>query len=125
MPKLLIVEDERIIREPFMILLQAQGYDVDEAANGQEALELCRHTTYDLILLDLMMPVMDGVAFLQQASLHTTAPNTRVVVMSNLSSGTMLTEALELGANGHAIKSDLAPRDVIALVQTELAAIRV
>lgn len=121
MARILLVEDEMILREAFTILLTAQGYSVEAATNGQEALDYCHSTVFDLILLDLMMPVLDGVGFLQQANLTQTHPRTRVVILSNLSSGAPLTVALELGAHRHAIKANMSPKDIIALVEEELS----
>jgi len=121
MSKILLVEDEKILRDAYSILLGSRGdYSVDTATNGKEALELCRHNKYDLILLDLMMPVLDGMGFLKEAMLPTTSPETRIVVMSNLSSGKEVKEAIRLGAHRHAVKSDLGPADVMAIVTKEL-----
>lgn len=117
MHKILLVEDEKILRDAYAILLQAQdGMDVTIAVNGQEALDYCAHASFDLILLDLMMPVLDGVGFLEQANLKATSPNTKVIILSNLSSGEDLTRALHLGADRHAVKSDLGPNDIISLI---------
>lgn len=122
MNKILLVEDEKILREAYTILLTAQNkYDVHSAMNGEEALELCKKNKYDLILLDLMMPILDGASFLEKANLTKKSPSTRVVIMSNLSSGEGLVRAISLGAHRHAVKSDLAPKDVIAIVEEELS----
>lgn len=121
MAKILLVEDEKVLRDAFEILLKAQGkYEVDVAANGQEALDYCAVSTYDVILLDLMMPVLDGVGFLQKAGLVTRSPATRVVIMSNLSSGDELARAMKLGAHRNEVKSDLAPSDILAVIKQEL-----
>lgn len=121
MSKILLVEDEAVLREAFTILLTSQGYDVVTAVNGQEALDHCRSTRFDLILLDLMMPVLDGVGFLKKAKLEQSHPQTRVVILSNLSSGESLTSALQLGAQRHAVKANMSPRDIVTLVKEELA----
>lgn len=122
MPKVLIVEDEKILRDAYEILLASQkNLHVDSAANGVEALELCGHTDYDLILLDLMMPLLDGTGFLKEARLAKNSPHTRVVIMSNISSGNEIHEAMKLGAHAHAVKADLAPSDVMTLVKKELS----
>jgi DNA-binding NarL/FixJ family response regulator len=122
MHKILLVEDEKVLREAYTILLEAQeGINLTTASNGQEALDLCKDQVFDLILLDLMMPILDGVGFLKSANLEATAPHTRVVIMSNLSSGDAVTDAMTLGAHRHAVKSDLAPMDVINLIQEELS----
>ena len=121
MNKILLVEDEKILREAYTIILNTQKHLIlDTAANGQEALSLCKKNTYDLILLDLMMPVLDGAGFMEKASLNKKCPNTRVVVMSNLSSGEGLEKVLRLGAHRHAVKSDLSPTDVVAIIEEEL-----
>lgn len=121
MYKILLVEDEVVLRDAYAILLQAQdGLEVTVASNGQEALEYCSHEKFDLILLDLMMPILDGVGFLKKAKLSENSPLTRVVVLSNLSSGDALVEALGLGAHRHEVKSNLAPQDILALIDEEL-----
>lgn len=121
MTKILLVEDEEILRSAYTIMLGSHGhYDVDTAVNGQEALELCSKNTYDLILLDIMMPVLDGLGFLRKAKLHKTAPDTHVVIMTNLSSGREVSEALAMGAHLHALKSDMGPSEILEIVRKEL-----
>ena len=121
MCKILLVEDEKILRDAYTIILGAQSdYAIDIATNGEEALKLCKDNVYDLILLDLMMPVLDGAGFLEKSNLLKKHPNTRVVVMSNLSSGEGLEKVLKLGAHRHAVKSDLAPTDVVTIIEEEL-----
>ncbi len=125
MQKILLVEDEKILRDAYAIMLNAQkGFTLDLASNGEEALNLCKKTQYDLILLDLMMPILDGAGFLEKANLNKKSPHTRIVIMSNLSSGDGLERVLKLGANRHAVKSDLAPSDVIAIIEEELALVK-
>ena len=65
MRKILLVEDEPILRETYQIILSTQPYRCDVADNGKVALEKCETQDYDLILLDLMMPTMKGVEFLE------------------------------------------------------------
>lgn len=121
MYKILLVEDEKILRDAYAIILGAQSqYDIDIATNGEEALNFCKDNKYDLILLDLMMPVLDGAGFMEKAKLLKSSPRTRVVIMSNLSSGEGLEKVLKLGAHRHAVKSDLAPTDVLAIIEEEL-----
>jgi CheY-like chemotaxis protein len=120
MSKILLVEDEKILRDAFSILLRANNYTIDEAANGEEALKLFRSNAYDLILLDIMMPVLDGIGFLRQADVKTIAPHTKVVVLSNLSYTEMPPELKQLGVHRQEIKATLSTRDMIALVQHEL-----
>lgn len=120
MPKILLVEDEKIISEPFGIILRAHSFDLDIATNGQEALDLCKKNSYDLILLDIMMPVLDGIGFLKKANLDKKSPKTKIVVLSNLAVGPEIEEALELGARRSLLKAQMTPASLIELVNTEL-----
>lgn len=61
MAKILIVEDEQHQRELYAADLQDEGYDVDQAANGKEAVEKVKNEKYDLVILDIRMPEMDGI----------------------------------------------------------------
>lgn len=121
MSRILIVEDETIISEPFALVLEAHGYQVDIAANGIEALDYCQKQQYGLILLDIMMPLCDGVQFLARAKLKAASPDTRVVVMSNLARGPQIDEALLLGAESSILKAHMTPHSLIELVQKELS----
>jgi DNA-binding response OmpR family regulator len=121
MRKILIVEDEEILRESYQMILSSEPYEVDVANNGKVALDMVQNKDYDLILLDLMMPVMDGVTFLE----HFTAgnsPTSKVIILSNLSTGEELTRALELGAHRNTLKASLSPKQLIALVRYEVEA---
>src|SRR6478609_5147911 len=97
MRSILVVEDEPLLRDTYKLILSTQPYTIDVAENGKIALEKCEHTEYDLILLDLMMPVMGGLQFMEK--FMPTAPSkTRIIIMSNLSSGPELDAAMQLGA---------------------------
>lgn len=121
MRKILIVEDEELLRESYEMILSTEPYDIDVASNGKEALEKSLHTEYDLILLDLMMPVMDGPTFLKT---YTSSADkmSKVVILSNLSYGDQLSRALELGASRNILKASLSPKQLIATVRYELEA---
>ncbi|HSD55820.1 MAG TPA: response regulator [Candidatus Saccharimonadales bacterium] len=119
MRKLLLVEDEPALRDAYQLILSTQPYDFDVAVNGQDALDKCAKKHYDLILLDLMMPVLDGVGFLERFATNGHTPS-RVVVLSNLSSGQDLTRAISLGAQKSVLKAELSPKQLLAMVRYEL-----
>jgi DNA-binding response OmpR family regulator len=121
MRKILIVEDEDILRETYEMILSTQPYIVDSAENGKIALEKCETSTYDLILLDIMMPVMNGVDFLKHFTPEKHS-KTRVIMLTNLSSGEELDTTLTLGVSRRALKSDLSPRQLLSLVRYEIEA---
>jgi two-component system copper resistance phosphate regulon response regulator CusR len=120
--RILLVEDEDLLREAYHHILSTEPYDIDIAANGKAALELCKQHAYDLILLDLMMPVVDGVGFLQKYS-KTNKTNTRIIILSNLSSGAELNKAMSLGAHKSVIKAELSPRQLLSTIRYEVEAI--
>ena len=122
MAKILVCEDDGPLREVYDTVLTAGGHTVDVAENGRQGLKKCRVTHYDLILLDLMMPEVDGVGFLRLSKITKKSPSTRVIILSNLSTGRDIQEALALGADQHVLKSSLTPRDLIELVDGALYA---
>jgi len=122
MRKILVVEDDTTLREVYTMILSRGPYKLDTAANGKEALEKCALTRYDLILLDLMMPIMDGVGFLEHFASTTGTPPSKVIILSNLSSGQELAQAMSLGAYKNLLKAELSPGQLLSTVLYELEA---
>lgn len=121
MRKILVVEDEEMLRDTYQFILSTEPYDIYTAADGKIALELCEKHDFDLILLDLMMPVMNGVEFLEHFKADD-RPNTKVIITSNLSAGDMLNKALEMGAQRNIVKADITPKELISTVRYEVEA---
>lgn len=121
MRKILLVEDEEMLRDAYTAILSTGPYTIDTAGNGQEALVKCRTDHFDLILLDLMMPVMDGVAFLESCTPEL-LKGAKVVLLSNLSSGAELSKAMSLGAYKSVVKAELSPKELLSLVRLEVGA---
>ncbi len=117
-PKILLVEDEEILRDAFSLILSTLPYEADTAANGEIALKLCQDNEYDLIFLDLMMPVMNGVDFLKEFTKKQST--SKVIIMSNLSSSRLLDAAREYNVHRSILKSDISPATLIALIHEEL-----
>lgn len=121
MRKILLVEDEPIISEPFGIVLRSRNYEVDIASDGLEALEYCSKNSYDIILLDIMMPYCNGIEFLEKALLSTKSPKTKVIMMTNLSGGKEFDDALRLGASRSLLKASITPNLLIDIIKQELS----
>jgi len=120
MKKILIVEDEDMLRDAYeMILSTDPSYAVDVATNGKEALDKCQQTQYDLILLDIMMPIMSGIEFLKMSN-ELDIGNPKIILMSNLSSGKEIDDGLNLGAVKNYLKSSLSPKELISTVKKEI-----
>lgn len=121
--KVLIVEDDQFIREMYALMLRKHGYEVTETPDGAAGLVASRQGGFDVILLDLMMPQMDGLGFLKKLKEQPPKqPNGPIVVMSNLAYGDAKDEALKLGAVDFLVKADLEPKEILAKVETVLRA---
>lgn len=95
---ILITDDDSSLRQLMEILLCAEGYQVTLADNGATALQLASEHNYDLILLDLMMPVMDGRAFLQ--NFYAEPQNTPVIMLTAMDDPEKIQELRQNGAHG-------------------------
>ena len=121
MARVLVVEDDLRLKMTYDILLQKEGHTVDRAVNGEEALEKLTSFRPDLILLDISMPKMNGIQFLEAARVRDNHPNVRIIVFSNRSSPLEMEKAFELGAAKYMLKSSTSPKQLAALVQETLA----
>lgn len=116
--KLLVVEDDHALSDAFSIILNKEGYHVDNAYDGHEALERVAETEYDLILLDLLMPGMDGKEFLKAFDNTSHIP---IIVFSNLDAKSDVDEALELGATRYMLKAWASPKKLVELVKETIS----
>lgn len=114
--KVLVVEDEKPIAKALQLKLQKSGFEVDVANNGQEGLKLYNAGSYDLILLDLIMPVLDGFGFLSEVRLKKKDKKTPVIVLTNLGQAEDLAKTLKLGASQYFIKSETPLSKVVEVV---------
>lgn len=108
--KVLIAEDEKPLAMALEIKLKKVGIDAKAVFDGSEALVELRSNQYDLILLDLMMPVLDGWTVLSE--IKNKGLNIKVIVTSNLSQPEDIEKAKELGALDYLVKSDNAIADI-------------
>ena len=117
----LIVEDEAILREAYAIVLSSHGYRVSTAANGLLALNELEREVPDLILLDMLMPVMNGEQFLTKSSVLKKHKTVKVIVYSNLSDRETVERLMQLGIHEHILKSSMAPSQLTTYVEAALA----
>lgn len=115
--RILIVEDDQALNDAFMMIL-AKDYEVDGAFDGKEALDFTKKNEYDLILLDLLMPVMDGKQFLAAYQNKNDIP---IIVFSNLDAKSDIVETTQLGATRYMLKSWASPKELLKLVEDTLA----
>lgn len=113
--KILIIEDEPSIAEALRVKLLQEGHDVQVAFNGNEGVTMAGTGSFDLILLDLVMPGKDGITVLKD--LKDANVTTRVVVTSNLSKEETKNYTLELGAVAFIVKSDTTLEEMMNTVK--------
>ncbi|MEJ5241511.1 MAG: response regulator [Anaerolineales bacterium] len=99
--RILIVDDDEMIVELFSLLLKSHGYDVLKARNGKEGVEKVKTENPDLILLDLMMPEMDGLQVCQHVRAFSQIP---IIIISALDHPAMIAQALDAGADDYLVK---------------------
>lgn len=106
MAKVLIVEDELILLQALTEKLKAEHFEVVGARNGQEGLDKALAEHPDLILLDIVMPVMDGMTMLTKVRTDDWGKNVPVIILTNLSGGEQVSDALGKGVYDYLVKSD-------------------
>ncbi|CAB4632788.1 unannotated protein [freshwater metagenome] len=116
MPKVLVVEDEQSLREPLVFMLTKEGYEVIEAENGEVALLKFESEGADLILLDLMMPKMDGNQVCKQIRLSSNVP---IIMLTAKDSEVDKVVGLEIGADDYVTKP-YSTRELLARMKAVL-----
>jgi two-component system chemotaxis response regulator CheY len=115
MKRILIVDDAATVRLYHRQILESAGYAVDEAMNGIEALEKALQTPFDLYIVDINMPKLDGYAFLRQLRTEAIVQSPAVMVSTEAEAGDHAT-ALRAGANDYLIKP-VSPAQLLAHVR--------
>ena len=116
MKRLLIVEDEPALRDVYVTLFRMQNFEVFEAENGKVGVEQMHAVKPDVVILDALMPVMGGIEFLETVNLKENYPNTRVLLLSNLSVPKTVSTGKKLGVHRYMLKASVSPRELVAVV---------
>lgn len=117
--KILIAEDENAIAKALQLKLEHLGFNVELAGNGEEALEALKKTKFDLMLLDIMMPKVDGFGVL--AGLKSLNYKPIVLISSNLSQSSDRDKAIGLGADDFLVKSDVSLKEIVDKINEALS----
>lgn len=112
-PKILVVDDDENIRELITFYLEKEGFEINEAANGKEALELMEHVYYDLLIVDVMMPVMDGFTLIEQLDQN---KDTAVIMLTAKHDSKDKLNAFSKGVDDYVTKPFI-PEELIARVK--------
>jgi len=116
-PSILIVEDDADIRETLNTILQQKGYNTDTAKNGQEAIQKSKTKFFNMALLDIKLPDIEGTKLL--TTMHETLPKMIKIMVTGYPSLENAVEALNLGADAYIIKP-IKPEKLLALIEEKL-----
>ena len=120
MAKIAIIEDDQAISQMYRFKFEAEGYTVETAENGKLGLKLAEKMQPDIILLDLMMPEMNGDEMLELLRKTDWGKNIKVIVLTNMGEQEIPARVKELGVSGVILKADMTPRQVAEVVKKNL-----
>lgn len=118
--KIAIVEDDQAISQMYRFKFEGEGFTVETAENGKLGLELAEQMKPDIILLDLMMPEMNGDEMLATMRKTTWGKNIKVIILTNMGEQEIPEEVKKMGVAAVILKADMTPRQVAELVKKHL-----
>jgi DNA-binding response OmpR family regulator len=120
MTKIAIIEDDQAIAQMYRMKFEAEGFEVETAANGKLGLELAETIHPDIVLLDVMMPDMPGDQMLAQMRQTDWGKSIKVVILTNRSEQEVSEAVRNLGVSAVIVKANMTPRQVAELVKQQL-----
>lgn len=117
---ILLVEDEPTLQKTLSTALQQEGYEVKNALDGEIGLQMAKELKPNLILLDLILPKMDGFEVLEQLKKEEDTKDLPVIILTNLESVQDIERALVLGANAYLVKANYDLKDVIEKIRNTI-----
>ncbi len=110
----MIVDDDHFILNMYKLKFEHAGFQIKTASNGQEALDIARSGYVpDVLLIDILMPVMGGVEFLQHIREEKLFEQVPIIVLSNQSQSTDISEAMKLGVKTYIVKATTVPSEIV------------
>lgn len=119
--KILLIEDDEQIRRMYQQAFEVQEFVCDTQEDGNKALDVAQQNPPDLILLDIMMPNIDGLAVLAKFKQDEHLKNIPIVMLTNLTGQEVIDAAMKQGAKDYINKSSLKPREVVEKVKQLLS----
>lgn len=117
---ILIIEDDRFIGEMYVRSLRNAGYTVDWVVTGTEGIQAATSRTYDLVLLDIMLPEVQGTDILSalRPDGSDKIPHSRVIILTNFDQDDASRQATQAKADAYLIKADITPRKLVEIIET-------
>ncbi len=120
MQKILIVDDEEILRKIYSDRLSFEGFSVETAGDGEEALGKIRTAAPNIVLLDILMPKLNGLQVLEQLNSDPNLKKIPIIVLSNVANDENIKKALSLGAKDYLLKTNFSPNEIINKIKNLL-----
>lgn len=121
MSKIAIIEDDAAISQMYRIKFEAEGYEVETAENGKLGLALVEELKPDVVLLDLMMPEMNGDEMLEKMRATDWGKDIKVIILTNMGESEAPDTIKELNVEAFILKANMTPRQVAELVKEKLS----
>lgn len=115
-PKIAIIEDDLAIVQMYRMKFESEGFEVKTAGDGKTGLRLIEDFQPDIVLLDLMMPVMDGMEMLKQMRRNEWGKDKKVVILTNMGQSEITEDAKQYDIEDFIVKADMTPRQVFERV---------
>ncbi|MCL5008917.1 MAG: response regulator [Patescibacteria group bacterium] len=120
MTKIVVAEDDKMISESLCTALKAKGYDVTPAYDGEQAVALAKESLPEIMLLDIMMPKLDGISVLWELRANPATSGIAVIVLTNIGDAGTIAKIFDAGAMDYLLKSDQSTADIIQKVEDVL-----
>lgn len=121
--KILLVEDEKFIRDLYVHILASFGYTIDESDNGEDAYARIIQTEYDIILLDIMIPKLDGLQILEKLQKENkTEKFKQIILLTNLEEEATIERGVSYGIRGYLVKSQNPPEKLAKQIEELMGA---
>lgn len=118
--KILLIEDEVALLDALVLKLNSEGFSTLIAKNGEEGLEVALNNHPDLILLDIIMPKMDGITMLKKLRTDPWGHDVPVVILSNLTDADKNVNIVDSGVEAYLVKSDMPIADIVLKIKDVL-----
>jgi len=122
MSKILLIEDDKFLRELIIQKLGREGFEVAEATEGEGGLLKMKEEKPDLVLLDLLLPGIDGFEVLSRMKKDPELEATPVIILSNLGQRDGVQKGIDLGAEDYLIKAHFTPGEIVGRIKATLEA---
>jgi len=116
--KILLVDDDALLRDMYATKFMEVGHSVEAVSSGERALEMLKDQDFDVVLLDIVMPTMTGIEFLQAAQKLSKEPAPKFIVLSNQGEEEHIDAAKKAGAAGYIVKAAMIPSEVVKKIES-------